>query len=448
MKNLFKIFSLLIFITLVACTKEDDLMMMDTGTNTGADTDTTNIINYIHDATSNHLIVSETIGSTSDQNSTIYHTISNGANGMFFIGVKSGNRVIGSMHQNGIVDWTKTVGFIVRDINTYEEDGNHYLVAVGARDSNGDDSWDEGVIATFDSEGDKLDEKAIKYDSFNVWLNAIELPTEGSGFLFARAGGGANQNGNLYPYLVSFSIDRSSGTINIYHENESSYQLYESYPNRIIRDVIGISNSLLSYNIYNNNESTGYGLMKTEGFEIVWDVILSNDIVAKGYINLNAGIALDGDNVYLTATMKTEKLELEESTSTNWYIGRLYSISALTGSINWESSLNYSNVSDKSKGLFVKDNSVYVYGEMASWVEGIEEPKLNLGYGFISKFNKTNGIEQAFHSFGKNTYKQAFNTAIEVNNQIYLSGFTRSYHSTSYGGTFDRWMIKVNTGNL
>jgi len=429
----FNITLFLLLLALLTSCKEDDTVTPP------------NMVNNVLEPSSNGQIHSERIGLETESSSVVEFAVDNGSGGVYFLGINKNTRILGSMSLVGNIEWSRTVDFFVRDLATYESISGTNLVAVGGRDFDGDGQFEEGRIVVFDSNGEKKDEESVLSDDYEIWLNAVHIPT-GQATPAGQAGGIGVIDDTEYPLLIGFSINLASDEISIDVNNTATSKLFQAQPNKRLITITQSPDgaTYIGYNEYLNigtadQTSAGYGLLKVEDFDVTWDKPISTN---KAGTDLFAMLHYEDEKLYFAGNEYVQKLEGNE-TITDWRVGKVHCLNALNSAIIWETTINESYRSDMIENLFIDNNHVYVAGVAAYWSEGATDPSTLLGYGMVTKLNKSTGSKISAHTFGENTHRQYILCQLHQEANVYFYGYTNYKHSTNDGGNYDRWIIEV-----
>jgi hypothetical protein len=245
--------------------------------------------------------------------------------------------------------------------------------------------------------------------------------------------GGAENNGEVYPFVVRFSVG-SDNSLEVL-STKILFELPGSYFDEVRID--GSENVYTSGSTEVGESCHPFVWSLTDSLVVNWSVEMLHEGVGCSGVN---ELSLVANTLYAAGKLYVKRNDQL------WSDGLLASLS-LDGQVNWMKKLALSKYADTYNDCFADGNALYAVGSISGY-EWINTRRL-YGFALLTKLDALTGDVQYHRNFGSCIYGSSFYDFMMIGQQAYCVGFTHFGVSThGYQGWFTHIdLSSVTTSN-
>jgi ketosteroid isomerase-like protein len=363
-------------------------------------------------ATSNELLVREILD---DDAVPFVVTVSRRRDsGYFFCGFRreeggSGPWVTmaGVLDSNGRTAWSVEPDYNVRGIAPLPGDTGiapNGIIAVGSKDTDGDESDDVSVVTATDESGTVLDQ--VEWSIANAALSLRGATVVGlSDSRVELLAVGRQRVANVsQPAVATLTLSADStlqlGELQVFSEDDVVFE-------RVVADTSGATSGYFVQGNRFSGDSVQNPVLGhvSETLQLVW---LEDLVAIPGLISHvdRGALAVNSQAVFVAGSTEVERTT---SGGAHWRGGVVWSFSK-TGTFSWKKIVEHSRWSNLFTSCRVEQNVVYMTGQYGTFLD--TPTKRLFGYAWIYGLDVDTRELVTDHTFGSNQHLWRFNTGV------------------------------------
>ncbi|MFQ5601052.1 MAG: hypothetical protein ACE5G2_10935 [Candidatus Krumholzibacteriia bacterium] len=384
---------------------------------------------------SNDLVLQENVGD--EPSTSFWRALRRAGTGYYFQGLLSGV-AFGALDAAGRVLWSQSPDYNIAGIGVSPGDAPvlpHALLAVGGKDTDGDDELDTAIVAVVDEDGNQVDrlEWTVE-DQALVFRSIAVAASDTASVQFLVVGEQTDASGTPTPVVATVTLLPDSTL------RSDSLQVFSELTNITFGDVVPDTPGSGWFVSGTRFDAMGELLnvvvcRVSAARELAWleDIVAIPGFATQTY---DGALAVTSDAVFIVGDTEVERTDANDLP---WSAGMAAALTKL-GEVTWIETVDLSRWGDRFYGCQVVRGVLYAAGRYAGFANVPTERAF--GYAWLYEMDAATGEMQAHLTFGGDQHQSGFNDISIGQSTSRAFGWTERRES----GTFRSWFVELDVG--